>query len=62
MTNNKNTLLIQSLGQEFLFTMKGDMWCWGLVDDVVSDDEPVALVFSHFKLNAEAEADIQATL
>ena len=60
LTKNKNTLVIQSLGQEFLFTTKGEMWCWGLVDDVVPDDEPIALVFGHFALNDEGEAEIQA--
>ena len=60
LTKNKNTLLIQSLGQEFLFTTTGDMWCWGLVDDVVSDDEPIALVFGNFALSAEADKELQA--
>ena len=32
----------------------------GLAGDVVSDDEPIALVFGHFKVNAGAEAEIQA--
>ena len=38
----------------------GELWCWGLVDDVVSDDEPIALVFGNFALNAAADAELQA--
>jgi hypothetical protein len=32
---HKNCLAVESLGQEFLFTAAGELWCHGKVDDVV---------------------------
>ena len=60
LSKNTGTLVIQVFGQEFMFTTKGQLWVWGLVDDVVPDDEPLALVYGKFALNNAADEEIQA--
>ena len=57
---NKKALVVQVAGEEFIFTTSGQMWCWGLVDDVVTTDVPLALVYGHFKLNEEADKELQS--
>jgi len=39
---HKKTLVIQMLGQEFLYTPDGQLWCWGLTDDIVLDNMPLS--------------------
>ena len=60
LSKNTGTLVIQNFGQEFMFTTKGQLWVWGLVDDVVPNNEPLALVFGKFNLNDAANEEIQA--
>ena len=60
LSKNNGTLVIQVFGQEFMFTTKAQLWVWGLVDDVVPADEPLALVFGKFHLNAAGDEELQA--
>ena len=57
---NKNTLCVEALGQEFLFTTTGELWCWGKVDDIIDTKEPVALIHGEFKLNDAARERLTA--
>ena len=56
---NKDTLVIEALGQEFLYTTSGELWCHGKVDDVVDTKLPVSLVFGMYALNDQAQKEIQ---
>jgi hypothetical protein len=53
-------LVVESLGQEFLFTATGELWCHGKVDDVVDVTEPIALIFGKFSLADVAEQALAA--
>ena len=57
---NKNTLVLEAVGQEFLFTQKGELWCHGKVDDVVDTKLPIALIYGFYKLGANAEAEMSS--
>jgi hypothetical protein len=55
---HKNCLVVESLGQEFLFTATGNLWCHSKVDDVVDVTEPIALIFGKFSLADVAEQEM----
>ncbi len=57
---NKNTLVVESLNQEFLFTPAGELWCHGKVDDVVDTKLPVALIFGKYELGTSADTLINS--
>ena len=47
-------LVIQTQGQEVIFTEKdASVWCWGLADGILSEGEPLALVFGTFLFDAD---------
>ena len=54
------TLVLEALGQEFLFTDKGELWCHGKVDDVVDTKLPIALIYGLYKLGSNAETEINS--
>ena len=56
----KNTLVVEALGQEFLFSTNGELWCHGKVDDVVDTNLPLALIYGLYKLGSQAEAEISS--
>ena len=57
---NRNTLSVETLGQEFFFTTTGQLWCFGKVDDVIDTKLPVALIHGEFKLNDQARERLAA--
>ena len=57
---NKDAKVVQNSGQEFIFTTNGQLWCWGVVDDVFSTQAPVAEVYGHFHLNDDARKEEKA--
>ena len=56
---NKNTLVLEALGQEFLFIDKGELWCHGKIDDVVDTKLPIALIYGLHKLGSNVETELQ---
>jgi hypothetical protein len=52
--------VVEALGQEFLFSTNGDVWCHGKIDDVVDTNLPLALIYGLYKLGSQAEADISS--
>ena len=60
LAERKNTLVVEALGQEFLFSTNGELWCHGKVDDVVDTNLPLALIYGLYKLGSQAEADISS--
>ena len=60
LAERNNTLVVEALGQEFLFSTNGDLWCHGKVDDVVDTKLPLALIYGLYKLGSQAEADISS--
>ena len=60
LAERKNTLVVEALGQEFLLSTNGELWCLGQVDDVVDNKLPLALVYDLYKLGSQAEAEISS--
>jgi hypothetical protein len=60
LAERNNTLVVEALGQEFLFSTNGDLWCHGKVDDVVDTKLPLALIYGLYKLGSQAEAEISS--
>ena len=60
LAERRHTLVVESLGQEFLFSTNGELWCHGKVDDVVDTKLPLALIYGLYKLGSQAEAEISS--
>ncbi len=60
MADSNHTLVIETLGQEFLFSTSAEVRCHGKVDDVVATKLPLALTYGLYKLGSQAEADISS--
>ena len=56
---NKGTVVLLRFGQTFLFTLAGQLWCWGETDDIVDINLPLAQIYGKFVMRGGCEGHRQ---